>query len=177
MLKKLHLNILLQIVFTLAGGVLLMIFPSAGTRTLSTIAGTVIALFGLLQAVLSCVRKKEGRCRIAQGLAMVFAGLFMLLRTELFSALIPYLLSFAVLGLGCAGLQEAFLDRRKGGDRVMWHAAAGAISIVLGILLCVIPFADSALHTLLIGVALTVSAVLKVLACYVQLPKKQSAEA
>lgn len=172
MLKKLHPAILIRVLLTLACGILLMIFPSTGARTLSTITGAAMACSGLALAAWSVLRKKEGTCRMAQGLMMLFCGLFMLLHSEMFSILIPYLLALGTLGMGCMSLQEAFLEKRRGGSRVMWHLLSGGVTAAFAILLLLIPFADPALHYMLIGVALTVCAALSILAHYVRFPGK-----
>lgn len=174
MVKLKHLYFWLRTIFSLACGILLLIFPSTSASTLSYIAGGVIGLLGVLQAVLSCLRKKANSKphSFAQGIFLLIAGIFMLLRVDLFSLLIPYLLAFVVLGYGCLELEAALLLRREGSAPVLPRLISGAVIAVYALLLLFIPFADPALNAVMIGIGFIMAAVAGVIPWCLSLRKK-----
>lgn len=177
MVKLKHLYFWLRTIFALACGILLLIFPSTSASTLSYIAGGVIGLLGVLQAALSCLRKKANSKphSFAQGMFLLIAGIFMLLRVDLFSLLIPYLLAFVVLGYGCLELEAALLLCREGSAPVLPRLISGAVIAVYALLLLFIPFADPALNAVMIGIGFIMAAVAGVIPWCLSLRKKGEA--
>lgn len=177
MVKLKRLYFWLRTIFALACGILLLIFPSASASTLSYIAGGVIGLWGILQAVLSGLRKKANSKphSFAQGVLLLSAGIFMLLRVDLFSLLIPDLLAFVVLGYGCLELEAALLLRRGGSAPLLPRLISGAVIAVYALLLLFIPFADPALNAVMIGLGFIMASVAGVIPWCLHLRKKEDA--
>lgn len=177
MMKINRLFLLLRTLFALACGILLLIFPSTSASTLGYIAAGAIVLSGILQGVFSLLRKKasDKPHGFAQGLLLFCAGIFMLLRADLFGSLIPYLLAFVVLGYGCLGLEAALVLRREGSAKALPQLIAGAVIAVYAIMLLFIPFADRALNYIFIGIGFMLAGIASVIPGCLHLRKKETA--
>lgn len=171
MLQK-RLIFVAKVLFALLCGILLVVFPSASAQTLIRITGAVILLFGAVQAVLSSFGKKEKPHGLARAILLLCAGVFMLLRTDLFSSLIPHVLTFGVLGYGCLEIEDAWIRHRAKAGFSLPHLIAGGVITAYALILLLLPFADPALNSLFIGIGFLLAATASLVMIAMQLRKK-----
>ena len=125
----------LTAIIEVVAGLLLIVFPSTSAQTLSYVAGGVFTVWGLITMVLFFLRQSGNSDGFAHGLFLLALGLFMVFRSELIGAIVPYMLAFVMLMGCCQQLQTAVRMKQAGSDKAMIAAILGAAEAVLALLL------------------------------------------
>lgn len=131
-------------------GVLLIVFHSTSAENLGLVAGIAALAVGAAQIGLFFLPTRHKH--LDQGLVLLCAGLFTLLRPLMVHTLQPYLLSFVVLGAGCDLCQRGLLAYREQAFNARWQLISGAAVFVYAVLLLAAPFPDLPLHYIFIGI-------------------------
>ena len=150
----------LTAVIEAVAGVLLILFPTASAQTLCYVAGGVFAVWGLITVVLFFLRQSGNPDGFAQGLFQLALGLFMVLRTELIGAIVPYMLAFVMLMGCCRQLQAAVRMRQAGSGKAMVAAILGAAETVVALLLIAQAFGAGKAAYIIQGVGFVAVAVI-----------------
>ena len=148
-------------------GLLLIIFPTASSKTLSYVAGIVFAVWGLVTMVLFFLRQSGNPNGFANGLFFVALGLFMVFRAELIEAIVPYMLGFVML-MGCfMQLQTAVRMQQKGSENALIAALLGAGEVVWAMLLIAQAFGTGKLAYIMQGIGFVLVAVVDLVTRFV----------
>lgn len=148
----------LTAIIAIAAGVLLIIFPTTSAQTLSHVAGGVFAVWGLITMVLFFLRQSGNPNGFANGLFFLALGLFMVFRSELIDAIVPYMLGFVML-MGCfQQLQEAVRLHQAGTGKPLAAAVLGAVETVWALLLIAQAFGTGSLAYIMQGAGFVVMA-------------------
>lgn len=159
--KNLQINALLTAIVYIILGLVLVLMPNLVTHTVAIILGAIFAVAGIYYIV-DYFRKWDIEYRsngLAIGILMLFASLFFFFQSEVIAALIPLILGFAVVVSSTIKLQNAIvLYKAKDKGWISLLVLAG-VSLILGVIIMLDPFA--ALHGLLIliGVSLLFSGI------------------
>ena len=168
---------ILTAILAIAAGLLLMIFPTASSKTLSYVAGIVFAVWGLVTMVLFFLRQSGNHNGFANGLFFVALGLFMVFRAELIGVIVPYMLGFVML-MGCfLQLQTSVRMQQHGSENALIAALLGAGEAVWALLLIAQAFGAGKVAYMLQGAGFIVVAVVDLVTRYVlrRQPKKTEA--
>lgn len=161
LLKELKINTLITAVVYVVLGLLFIILPEAVARSIAVILGIVMAILGIAYIVdyfhkWDIEYKSNG---LAVGILLIFGSLFLLFQGDIIVAIIPLILGFAVVLSGTIKLQNAIvLNRAK---ESMWVSVLvlAVISLALGFIIMINPFAMFAALIVFIGIGLLISGV------------------
>lgn len=143
-MKLAKLAVAAKTLLMVAGGVLLLTFPSTSAQTLSYIAGGLLTLWGAGQTLLFFTHKDPESNRFAQGTPAMAFGLYMILRPSLFGELIPALLSFGMLAFALRGVQTGIQLRRSESPHARMQLIFSAVLAGVAAVLLAVPFSSSA---------------------------------
>lgn len=159
--KNLQINSLVTSIIYIALGLIFILLPEMVTRMLSVIVGIVLAITGVAY-IISYFRhwdieyKSNG---LAIGLLFIFGALFLVFQNNVIAAIVPMLLGFAVVVSGAIKLQNAIvLNKAKEKLWIPVLVLAG-ITLALGVIIMINPFAVTRTLIIFIGASLFVSGV------------------
>lgn len=158
-LKGLKINALITAIVYVALGVAFIVVPDIVLEYVPIVLAVAMALIGVYY-IIDYFRKWNIEYRsngLAIGILLMFAALFLFIQRDIIVAAIPVLLGFAVVVSGAIKLQNAIvLNRTKDS---LWIAVLvlALISLVLGVIFIVNPFATSRTLVIVIGVGLLIS--------------------
>lgn len=154
--------------FELIVGVLLLINPIGFTTWIIRIAGVVLMLLGLMEAVRYFMTSAEEAAfgqNLAKGLISFLAGGFCVFKTEWFIATFPvftiiYGVMILIAGIGKVQLTVDMLRRKI--KKWFWAAISAVISIVCAIVILGNPFTSTTVLWMFTGATLIVEAALDI---------------
>lgn len=165
---------LAKVAALLVCGVLLIVFHTTSAEVLTLVAAIAAMAVGAVQIALFFLPTRQKR--LDQGLLLLCAGLFILLRPLMVNTLQPYLLAFVVLGVGGDLCQSGLLALREKAVCARWRLIAGAVVFVYGLLLLAAPFPELPLHYLFIGVGYVLAGLAYIAVWILRMRKKPAAE-
>lgn len=158
-LKSLKINALVTAILYILIGLLFVLLPDEVTQFITLIVGVALVIAGIVY-IIDYFRRWDIEYRsngLAIGILLLFAALFLFLQSNLIVTAIPILLGFAVVVSGTIKLQNAIVLNKTGDN--MWKPVLvlALVSLALGIVFMINPFATTRVLVILIGVGLMLS--------------------
>lgn len=162
---KQQLNGILFCVFEFIVGILLLVRPVGFTSGIITIAGIVLLLMGIKDAVdyfRMDVQTASQSKALTKGVFAILAGGFCIFKNEWFLATFPVLtmiygVFILVTGLGKVQLAADMFRRKK--QKWFWAAINAGISVICALIILKSPFASTAVLWMFTGISLIVEGI------------------
>lgn len=147
--------LLIRAILTLAFGIVALSSPGIALLALVFVFATYAILEGIAAVTLGI--RSRGTAphwgwSVFQGAVSILAGLLALIWPGATALTLLFLVAFWAIVLGVAEIGQAFVARKRGEDTWGWTVAAGALNIIVGILLLVWPATGILTLLWLIGV-------------------------
>lgn len=141
----------------IALGAFLLVEPTASVYIICYLFGGIIIICGgidLTSYFISRKNRKYFRFDLIKGIAMLILGLFIIIRPEFVSAILPTIFGLVLILDGIAKILSAF-DIRSGRDKA-WIGimAFGFVVCILGFITVIYPFTAVTLSMRVIGISL-----------------------
>lgn len=162
LLKELKWKSMMYAALYILMGIVLLLFPETTQTILCYAVGGASVVAGVVTVCIYLFRdavKNTYRNDFVTGLAAVLLGIFLIVRVDLITALIPFVLGIAVMVSGFIKLQHCIDVRRMGYGNGLVLFLLALISIVFGVILVVNPFDASIVLMRLVGAGLLFSGV------------------
>ena len=142
--RRVRVNVLLTAILTVIIGIILIVSPGTAVRTVFTLLGWILIISGvmsLLTAILS------GNQPVAQGdlvlgLIQLVAGIVVLMKPGFLMSLCGIVIGFVMVIHGVHGIQGAREGRALGYEYKI-PLAVGIVTLVLGVIVMINPFATT----------------------------------
>lgn len=160
---------LLRGVIALALGLVLTIWPMVSASLFYLLIGVALAVLGIVLVVLYFAKPQPNRLfdrRLTQGLLLIVMGLVLLLMSDSFVALLPIVLSIALIFCGLERLQMGLYLSGLHYSRWWWVLISSALIVALGVLMLVNPFGTGATFVRLYGIFAALEGVLGIVSAF-----------
>lgn len=149
---------LLSSILSVALGLVLLIFPWIAIQVVCYLLGGLAIIYGIIRIV-RYARQGEAypelfRGDLVIGLFLLAIGLFIVFRIEFVAGFIPVIFGIALLASGIGGVLRAMDAKRAGYERWFLLLVLASLTIVLGLILAMNPFATAQVAVAVIGAAL-----------------------
>ncbi len=139
-------------------GIILLFFPSITIQVVCYLLGGLAILYGIGR-VIRYARQGEAypelfRGDLMIGLFLIAIGLFIVFRIEFVAGFIPVIFGIALLASGIGGVQRSMDAKRAGYERWVALLLLAALTIALGLVLVLNPFASAQVAVAVIGASL-----------------------
>ena len=141
--------VLLVGVLSVVAGVIILLKPSESLATLAVIAGIFFLLDGILELADSLVRSTPNRGLVALiGVLSAIAGVLLIRHPIGGVAAVALLIGIWLIAVGVIRFATAFEEYENRG----WHALAGAVEVIAGIVIVANPDIGFGTLALLVGI-------------------------
>ena len=141
--------LLLVGVLSVVAGVVILFKPSDSLTTLAVIAGIFLLLDGILEMISSFMRSTRNRGLVALlGVLTAVVGVLLIRHPIGGVAAIALLIGIWLIAVGVIRLATAFEEYEHRG----WHALAGLVELIVGIVIVSTPSIGFATLALLVGI-------------------------
>jgi len=148
--------LLLVGVLSMAAGVIILFKPSESLATLAVIAGIFLLLDGILELVGSFLRSTPNRGLVALvGVLSAIAGVLLIRHPIGGVTAVALLIGIWLIAVGVIRLASAFEEDEHRG----WHAFAGLVELIAGIVIVANPHIGFATLALLVGIGFILNGV------------------
>jgi uncharacterized membrane protein HdeD (DUF308 family) len=143
-------------VLSVVAGIIILFKPGSSLPTLAVIAGIFLLLDGILELVDSLMRTTRNRGLVALfGALTAIVGVLLIRHPIGGVAAVALLVGLWLIVVGVIRLATAFdADEHRG-----WHAVAGALELVAGIVIVAVPDIGFATLAILIGIGFIVNGI------------------
>ncbi|MGI6361856.1 MAG: DUF308 domain-containing protein [Bacillota bacterium] len=158
--KKRSHKILTSIIF-LIFGVFLLIFPQNGLAFIALLLSVVLLILAVIYVIQFLRTGRVEKSRLGKGLvALAFAILLLVFRTEVASIILPAIIGIGILALAVVGVMNA-VSYKNQSLIVWWIPLVGAlIAVIVSILIFNNLQATSSLVAMIIGLFLVIFGVI-----------------
>ena len=145
LLKRIKINATLSAALYTLLGLVLLIWPAPSTRLLCTALGLVLLLCAAVDVSIFALHRKDGTlyagAHLIVGVILAALGIWLLMRPTLITVIIPRIMGALICVHGVSDFGDAITLRKNGSSH--WAAAVGLgiLTLVLGLVLVVSPFA------------------------------------
>lgn len=148
--------LLLVGLLSVVAGVIILFKPSDSLETLAVIAGIFLLVDGLVELADSLMRSTRNRGLVAlTGVLSAIVGVLLIRHPIRGVAAIALLIGIWLIAVGVIRLATAIDDYENRG----WHALAGAVELIAGIVIVASPDIGFATLALLVGLAFLVNGI------------------
>ncbi len=156
-LRKIKTNVIFSSILCILLGLVLFIWPGLSIRIVCIAIGVVLCITGISR-LYEFFFAKDGslfsQLNLILGIVITLMGVWICLEPESLIALVPILVGIIVLLHGIHDLQQSF-DLRRNGYGKWWLALILAlVTLVLGVILIIDPFAAMDTLVMVIGIFL-----------------------
>ncbi len=139
-------------------GLVLLLFPSITIQVVCYLLGGLAMIYGIGR-IIRYARQGDAypelfRGDLMIGLFLIAIGIFIVFRIEFVAGFIPVIFGIALLASGIGGVQRAMDAKRAGYERWLLLLALAALTIALGLVLALNPFASAQVAVAVIGASL-----------------------
>ena len=156
-LKRIKTNAILSALLYVVIGLVLLLRPELSTSVLCTALGIVLILRGLSD-ILDFVFHKDGSLyyslRLIGGIVIAAVGVWLVSKPTLIAVLVPRVIGLLILFHGCSNLGDTLKLRKNKSSQSLAALILSGITLALGVLLVVNPFAAFATVVRVIGAVL-----------------------
>jgi len=157
--KEMKWNLILTSCLCIIAGVILAAFPEVTARTIAYALAIVLLVLGLFRTISYFASESTDfyRYDLVSALALLLAGVFILVRAEAIIAAVPFVIGFIVTISGILKLQNALnLWKAKMGNWI-FILVLSLINIIFGVVLILNPFKAAVTLFMLLGIGLIYS--------------------
>ena len=165
-MKNLKWNLILMSLFYLALGIFLLAVPGVALNMVCYALGGVVLACAALQLIrYFTVERKvfQSSFTLISGLVCLGLGGFLILRSDIVVRILPIVFGLFVVFDSLGRLQNALELRRCGYPSWKWFILLALLSVVLGVVMILNPFATMELLVMAIGVILVVEGAINLL--------------
>ena len=146
--------VLMRGIFGVIFGVIALVSPGIALLTLVWLFGFYAILDGISAVVIGIRTRGEPNWvwTIIQGVVSVLAGVIALVWPGVTALALLFVVAFWAIMLGIAEIAGAFASRRSGSNAWGWTLGAGALNVVLGIVLLIWPASGILTLVWLVGI-------------------------
>ena len=156
-LKRIKTNAILSALLYVVIGLVLLLRPELSTSVLCTALGIVLILRGLSD-ILDFVFHKDGSLyyslRLAGGIVIAAVGVWLVTKPTLIAVLVPRVIGLLILFHGCSNLGDTLKLQKNKSSQSLAALILSGITLALGVLLVVNPFAAFTTVVRVIGAVL-----------------------
>jgi uncharacterized membrane protein HdeD (DUF308 family) len=143
-------------VLSVVAGVIILFKPSSSLATLAVIAGIFLLVDGILEMVSSFMRGTTNRGLVALiGVLSAIVGVLLIRHPVGGVAAVALLIGIWLIAVGVTRFATAFEER----DHRVWHAIAGIVELIAGIVIVSNPDIGFATLALLVGIGFILNGV------------------
>lgn len=139
-------------------GLVLLLFPGIAIQVVCYLLGGLALIYGVMRIIRYArqgdVYPELFRGDLMIGLFLLAIGLFIVCRVEFVAGFIPVVFGIALLASGIGGVQRAMDAKRAGYERWLFLLVLAALTIALGLVLTMNPFASAQVAVAVIGASL-----------------------
>lgn len=160
-------------VLIIALGIFLMVEPHFSATIICYIFGAIIIACGvidLLNYFLNAKQRDYLKFDMVKGIALLALGLFVVIKPDFFSAILPTVFGLVILVDGIAKILSAF-ELNDGGKVWISIMVLGVVTSILGIIIVINPFTIVNISMVIIGISLVCDG-LSSMWCQVNLKKR-----
>ena len=163
-------NYLLMAVAFILFGVIFLVFPEAIGKILSYIFGGFLCLFGIIR-VIEYFRKpvsmKENGLAFVNGIIAIGAGIYVFVKPETISGILPIIFGIALLLDALVKLQSTIDMIRLHNEKWTFTLVMMIVTSGLGVLLLADPFKANETFLICVGISLIVNGIMDIIALFV----------
>lgn len=166
MVKKLKWNLLLMSVLYLALGIFLLLEPGTALNVVSYALGAVVLVCAVVQLVRYFTVERgifQSQLTLVSGLICLALGGFLLLRSDIVVSVLPIVFGLFVIFDSIGRIQNALELRRCGYSSWKGFILLGLLSIALGVIMILNPFAAMETLVMAIGIILIIEGALNLI--------------
>ena len=156
-LKRIKTNAILSALLYVVIGLVLLLRPELSTSALCTALGIVLILRGLSD-ILDFVFHKDGSLyyslHLAGGIVIAAVGVWLVTKPTLIAVLVPRVIGLLILFHGCSNLGDTLKLQKNKSSQSLAALILSGITLALGVLLVVNPFAAFTTVVRVIGAVL-----------------------
>lgn len=156
-LKRIKTNAILSALLYVVIGLVLLLRPELSTSALCTALGIVLILRGLSD-ILDFVFHKDGSLyyslHLAGGIVIAAVGVWLVSKPTLIAVLVPRVIGLLILFHGCSNLGDTLKLQKNKSSQSLAALILSGITLALGVLLVVNPFAAFTTVVRVIGAVL-----------------------
>ncbi len=140
---------------SLAAGVIIILKPGDSLATLAVIAGIFLLIDGILELIGSFMRSTANRGLAALiGVITAVVGVLLIRHPVGGVTAIALLIGIWLIAVGVIRLATAFEEEHRG-----WHALAGALELIAGIVIVAVPSIGYTTLAILVGIGFIVNGI------------------
>lgn len=143
-------------------GLILLLWPATSMLVICRVFGVVLLLFGVIKLVMNGWASRNEWIAYSEVSSCVIAallGLLLLIRPQMFIAILPMLLGILITVDGVMRLQSVLALRRARYGRWWLALISAVVTLVLGVLLMINPFEGMAAMVAVMGAFLLVDGI------------------
>jgi uncharacterized membrane protein HdeD (DUF308 family) len=147
--------VLLVGLFSLVAGVIIIFKPGDSLATLAVIAGIFLLIDGILELIGSFMRRTANRGLAALiGVITAIVGVLLIRHPIGGVTAIALLIGIWLIAVGVIRFATAFEEEHRG-----WHALAGALELIAGIVIVAVPSIGYTTLAILVGIGFIVNGI------------------
>lgn len=135
-------------------GIILLFWPATSMLVICRGVGIILLVYGVIKLVMSGMASRNGWVEyadISSGVVAALFGLLLLIRPQMFISILPMLLGILITVDGVMRLQSVLMLRRASYGRWWIELICAAVTLVLGVLLMINPFAGMTMAVSVMG--------------------------
>ena len=159
--KRTKTNIILMAIITFILGLILVIYPGAAALTICLILGWSLVAFGVVTIIMHFAAKNKtiNRGSLAAGILELILGLWMVIFPVFWVRFLFIILGLLLLFHGFGDIGDAIEMKRCGGKGWVMAMIFAIVTLVLGVLVLIAPFAGAVTTVMICGFSLIFDAV------------------
>lgn len=141
-------------------GFLMIIVPEFISNSICYLIGTLLIIFGALKiANYVEINKKDvlTNALMIIGVVSLILGLMVIIKSEVFASIIPFILGIYIIIVGISKLQQALEFKKHKYDKWTSTLISASLLLVLGITIVLNPFSTLTLAIRIVGIVFMIS--------------------
>ncbi len=153
-LKRIKLNVILSALFTIALGVILIMYPNETITYASMAVGVLLVLMGGIGFISTLISAEHGQLFLIGNALVIILGLWIVLAPKSFASLLPIFMGVVLIIHAIQDFQIAAETRQYEYTGWVGLVCIGVICTLLGIVCIAYAFEIVTFSTILIGISL-----------------------